>query len=99
MRPEDEAKVRQLISETAKMSARESVDYLFLHMGIDLNDPKELARMKADFSHLRKLRVGSELVKAASIKTCAGAVITALIWLFYEGLQAWVRLKAGMPPK
>jgi hypothetical protein len=74
---QDKEEQRQLI--------RETVTYMFEHMGLDISDPTELQR---DFAHLRKLRVGSERIKDGAIKTCVGALITGLIYLILEGLRS-----------
>ena len=93
MRVEDEEKVRKLIRETVQKAAREAVDQVFHHLDIDLADPREVKRFKADLAYVRKFRRGAETVSDTAIKTCVGALVAGTIALVVAGLVAWINDK------
>ena len=79
-----EVAMRQQEKEEMRQLVRETVNYMFEHMGLDPSDPTELQQ---DMAHLRKLRKGSEMVKSVAVKTCLGALLTGLIYLLWDGLR------------
>ena len=76
------------IRKVAKAAADETVNRVFLHLGVDVDNPDTLVAMRKDFNHLRAWRESTETVKKAGLWAAAGiftAGVIGLIWRAVKG--------------
>lgn len=78
---------RSDMEEVAEEAAAKALQNLFLTLGVDVTDPKDIKALHADFKHIRTWRESKEVVQQHALKTAIGVIITgALGWL---GLLFW----------
>lgn len=78
MLPLNDAEIQDIATAAADAAVRK----LFLTMGVDISEPKELIEMQDDFRHLRTWRKAKEKVQNTALTTAIGVLITgALAWL------------------
>lgn len=75
------------IQEIANKAAINAVDLAFLHLGVDINDPRSINAIREDFEFLKRTNRGAREIKNAAIKTCVGAVITGFIAMIVLGFK------------
>lgn len=74
----------------AQETAERTVENLFLRLGIDPDDKDVLHRLRDDLMFLARLKRGASQVSGVIIKTCAGAVVMAFIWMLTQGFKDWI---------
>lgn len=75
------------MEEVAEEAAAKALANLFMTLGVDVSDPKDVKALQADLSHLRAWRESTVAVKQHALKTAIGVVVSgALGWL---GLILW----------
>jgi hypothetical protein len=84
---------REEAAEIANDAAQRAVDAVMLRLGIDPHDPESLARARNNLQFLARMNRGATQVSNAIVKTCAGAAITAILWLLGVGLKEWLMMK------
>lgn len=67
----------------ADRAANKALEGLFLHIGVDTQDP---LAMQKDFAHLRAWRESSDLIKSRTIATAVGIIITGICAAIYAAL-------------
>lgn len=80
-----DAELQSQINEAAERAALKTMDVLFLHLGIDVNDPEELRALRERFEFLKRMHRGavevSSTARKAVVRTCVGALASGLIAL------------------
>jgi len=79
--------------EIAQAAADAALVKLFLQLDLDVNDPKEVRRLRENLNFLEAQRDGSEKIKASIKKSVVYVVSTALVGMMYLG---WDIFKAGL---
>jgi hypothetical protein len=78
---------RAEMEEIAEEAAAKALTQLFLTLGIDVNDPKDVKALQEDLRYSRSLRESSAAVKQHALKTAIGVVVSGFLgWL---GLIIW----------
>lgn len=70
------------IQDIAGAAADAAVRKLFLTMGVDISDPKELIEMQKDWRHNRSWRKAKDKVQSTALTTAIGVLVTGTLgWL------------------
>lgn len=78
MMPLNDAEIQDIAGAAADAAVRK----LFLTVGYDISDPKELLDMQDDFRDLRSWRRAKDKVKSTALTTAIGVLVTgALGWI------------------
>lgn len=77
--------IQHLATETAKAAVRETL----LMMGVDVSKPEAVQKMQQDFAYLRDWREASGTIKALTITTIVGIVVTGIVGAI------WVAMRGG----
>lgn len=77
------------IKALAEAAAEAAVNKLMLRIGIDPDEIDAFAKQRADFTYLRKLRIGSETFKRQGITTLASVVTTFIIGSIVAAIFKW----------
>lgn len=72
-----------------KELAKEIAAQVFLHIGIDVEDKAQVARLRDNLSLLNRIGRGAEVMKSTAIRSCVGAFFVALFTLLVLGLKDW----------
>jgi hypothetical protein len=67
------------IAQIAEQVSQKVVSRLFLILGVNASDEKELIKLQKDLAHLRGWRESMEIVRSRSLATAVGFVVTALL--------------------
>jgi len=70
------------IEQIAEKVAERVINRLFLVLGINATDPKELIEFQKDFQHLRGWRVSMDLARRRGFATIVGFMITGALGYF-----------------
>lgn len=71
----------------AEEAAAKALQNLFLTLGYDVSDPKDVKALQADLKHTRDWRESTETVKRHALITAVGVIVSGLIgWV---GLLIW----------
>lgn len=82
--PLTSSEIQHIASETAKAAVRETL----LMMGVNTSDPGSMLKMQQDFAYLRDWREASGTIKARTITTLVGILVTGgvgAVWLALSG--------------
>lgn len=82
--PLSSSEIQHIASETAKAAVRETL----LMMGVNTADPGSMLKMQQDFAYLRDWREASGTIKARTITTLVGILVTGgvgAVWLALSG--------------
>lgn len=78
---------RYEMEEVAEEAANKALQNLFMTLGIDVSDHKDVLALQADLKHVRAWRESTTAVKQHALKTAIGVIVTgALGWI---GLVLW----------
>lgn len=78
---------RAEMEEIAEEAAAKALANLFMTLGVDVSDPKDVKALQADLMHVRAWRESTIAVKQHALKTAIGVLVSgALGWL---GLIIW----------
>lgn len=78
---------RAEMEEIAEEAAAKALANLFMTLGVDVTDPKDVKALQADLNHVRAWRESTIAVKQHALKTAIGVLVSgALGWL---GLIIW----------
>lgn len=80
--------VRDIAERAAIAASRQTVETLFLHMGIDVNDKTSLKELKENLAFLHELRESKETISKAAKVAAASAIVTALFGIIWLGVKA-----------
>ncbi len=67
------------VEQGAAQVAEKVVGRLFLVLGINASDEKELIKLQKDLAHLRGWRESMEIVRSRSLATAVGFIVTAVL--------------------
>ena len=84
MIPLSSSEIQHIASETAKAAVRETL----LTLGVNINEPEAVKKMQQDFAYLRDWREASGTIKARTITTLVGILVTGgigAVWLAISG--------------
>lgn len=84
-------RVLEKLAEGRKELVRDTVEEVFLKMGIDPSNVNETSALKTDLQFLHNAHRGAREIKSVAIKTCVGAFFTFLIGLIGLGLHQYFR--------
>jgi hypothetical protein len=76
--------IQHIASESAKAAVRE----MLLTLGVNVNEPEAIKQMQQDFAYLRDWREASGTIKARTIATIVGILVSGLvaaIWMAISG--------------
>lgn len=82
--PLSSSEIQHIASETAKATVRETL----LTLGVNINEPEAVRKMQQDFAYLRDWREASGTIKARTITTLVGILVTGgmgALWLALSG--------------
>jgi hypothetical protein len=82
--PLSQADIQHIASEAAKEAVRQTL----LTLGVNIEKPDSILKMQQDFAYLRDWREASGTIKARTITTLVGIVVTGLagaVWLALGG--------------
>jgi hypothetical protein len=82
--PLSSSEIQHIASETAKAAVRETL----LTLGVNIEKPDAILKMQQDFAYLRDWREASGTIKARTITTLVGILVTGLVgavWLALTG--------------
>ncbi len=84
--------VESAAQEIARRAAEQAVDTVFLKLGLDTSDHESIKQWNDNLAFLSRMNRGARQVSKAATTTCAGAVVTGLIWLIITGLKEWLHM-------
>lgn len=67
------------VEQVATQVAEKVVNRLFLILGVNASDEKELIKLQKDLAHLRGWRESMEIVRSRSLATAVGFLVTAVL--------------------
>lgn len=67
------------VEQVATQVAEKVVNRLFLILGVNASDEKELIKLQRDLAHLRGWRESMEIVRSRSLATAVGFLVTAVL--------------------
>lgn len=79
----------QADAELAKKIAVETVNEVFLRLGVDISDHDSIFKLQKDFAHLRESREGKEEFIKKSKMTLIGAFISGALAIALNGILHW----------
>lgn len=85
MVPLSSSEIQHIASETAKAAVRETL----LTLGVNIEKPDAVLKMQQDFAYLRDWREASGTIKARTITTLVGILVTGMVGAI------WVALSGG----
>lgn len=78
---------RDDIESIAEEAADKAIHRLFLTLGIDMTDTKEVIALQSDLKHVRAWRESTKTVKEHALKTAIGVIVAG--GLGWVGLLFW----------
>jgi hypothetical protein len=98
-RPLAEQAVRAVSEQSAEIAAEKAaeraaikaVEFVFLYLGIDINDKEALRRMREQLEFVARVERGATEIKNATIKTCVGAFFAGLFALLLLGYRDYFK--------
>lgn len=89
---EIEHAVERAAEKAAERAADKALENFALRLGIDPEDTKGLAEWRENLMFVARMKRGANQVSGVIIKTCAGAAVTAFLWLVVQGFRDWILL-------
>lgn len=80
----------QSAETAADKSAFKAVALLMLHFGVDIDDPYQVREFRENLAFLARSARGAREVKSVVVKTCVGAIVTAVIAILFLGFKDWL---------
>ena len=81
------AKTDDEILTIADAAATKAIQALFLTLGVDTSEPKQILEMQRDFAYLRSWRQSIDLVRTRGLGTAVMVIVTGalgLLWLTFK---------------
>jgi hypothetical protein len=78
------SEIQHIASESAKAAVRETL----LTLGVNIGEPEAVKKMQQDFAYLRDWREASGTIKARTITTIVGILVSGVvgaIWIALSG--------------
>jgi hypothetical protein len=83
---------QQDLEAMAERVAEKAVETFALRMGLDPEDKDALKEFRENLAFVSRMKRGANQMSGVILKTCAGAAVTAFLWMLVQGFRDWIYL-------
>lgn len=80
------------VQAVAQEASERALESILLRMGIDPDDKDGLKEFRENLAFVARMKRGANQLSSVIIKTCAGAIVAAFLWMLVQGFRDWILL-------